>query len=61
MPGIIWAQQNGEEDPFKRDPIFNKSLEELLGGDEDEDRKDEDTDAGEAFKRLSRNRFKRGI
>lgn len=53
LPGIIRAQQNGEEDPFKRDPIFNKSLEELLGGEEDEDRKDEDTDAGEAFKRLS--------
>lgn len=52
-PGIVLAQQSGDEDPFKRDPIFNKSLEELLRGEKDEDRKDDDTNTEEAFKRLS--------
>lgn len=34
LPGWAAAQQK-EEDPFKRDPIFTKSLEELLGIDEE--------------------------
>lgn len=32
IPALVIGQQSGgEEDPFKRDPLFNKSLEELMG------------------------------
>ncbi|MCC5940434.1 MAG: hypothetical protein JJU37_02755 [Balneolaceae bacterium] len=31
FPVLAIAQQSDEEDPFKRDPIFTKSLDELLG------------------------------
>ena len=38
FPLALVAQQSEEtEDPFKRDPIFNKSLEELMGRDSDSD------------------------
>lgn len=48
-----------EEDPFKRDPIFNKSLEELLGieskEETDEQSDDEVYESSRAIRRVSRN------
>ena len=37
FPLFIIAQQAEDEDPFKRDPIFSKSIPELLGISETED------------------------
>lgn len=35
VPFVLKAQQTDSEDPFKRDPIFSKSLDELFGKEED--------------------------
>lgn len=42
FPLTAFSQQRNDDDPFKRDPIFTKSLEELLGIDE-VDRESEET------------------
>ncbi|PKD44805.1 hypothetical protein [Rhodohalobacter barkolensis] len=57
VPAVSFAQQS-EEDPFKRDPIFNKSLEELFGMEQtsvDSARveSDERSDAERVARRLS--------
>src|SRR6056297_4261404 len=55
-PAMGFAQQT-EEDPFKRDPIFSKSLEELFGSDQGEMEDESDTsgtqEAQRAVRRLS--------
>jgi len=51
FPLLLVAQQKSEEteDPFKRDPIFNQSLEELMGKDSE---KPEDSTSVEAQRRF---------
>lgn len=47
-----------EDDPFKRDPIFNKSLEELFGEESDEEVEDEQDEmerSSRVIRRVSRN------
>jgi len=57
LPTVLVAQHSGGDDPFKRDPIFNKSLEELFGKENLEEPADEDSDslreAERAVRRLS--------
>ena len=55
-PVVGFGQQTGE-DPFKRDPIFSKSLEELFGSDQDKMEDESDStvteEAQRAVRRLS--------
>lgn len=46
LPALSMAQQSGEDenDPFRRDPIFNKSLRELIGDEEETDSATTDDD-----------------
>jgi hypothetical protein len=56
LPGLGYAQQS-DDDPFKRDPIFNKTLEELLGLDPyaevDDERPERLIEPEDAVRRLS--------
>lgn len=61
---VASAQQSGE-DPFKRDPIFNKSLEELFGQADSTDRdeiveNEQNGEAEQAVRKLSLNGFDLG-
>lgn len=53
-PLTLLAQQGSEDDPFKRDPIFNKSLDDLIRGDREGESESNEQDSAEtAIKRLS--------
>jgi hypothetical protein len=55
----VFAQSaHSDEDPFKRDPIFNKSLDELFGNESDEEMGEESDDiqhSSRVIKKVSRN------
>lgn len=55
LPALLFAQQS-DDDPFKRDPIFNKSLDEIFGISQQEDAQEGDTiqEADVVIRRLSR-------
>lgn len=53
FPVLPALARQAEEDPFKRDPIFNKSLEELFGSDTAEEEQTEKPETTDAIKRLS--------
>lgn len=57
LPVMIHAQQVDREDPFKRDPFFTKSLEDMFGLDSEEgdiEEVDDSVEADRAVRRLSR-------
>lgn len=55
FPVLLNAQQTDSDDPFKRDPFFTKSLEELFGLESEEDEVDEyKEEVDRAVQRLSR-------
>lgn len=56
IPLLGYAQHPDPDDPFERDPIFNKSLDELFGKDDTENEEDDENDEhyDRAFRQLSR-------
>lgn len=54
-------QQPAEEDPFKRDPIFNQSIDELLGRKDKNQQQEEETDDRSPNRNISSDRVVRKV
>ena len=60
LPLQSFAQDDDPDDPFKRDPIFSKSLDELFG-DTDEDEEDHEMDKDDDFDSAARELSYQGL